>query len=103
MLNINVVSPQEITGYNLTSLKESKESSATASYPNPFSENFTIDNANGKFNTYSIITIDGREIVNGSLGKGIEVVQTNEWSNGVYFLRLNSQNGTSNTSKIVKK
>jgi len=103
MLNINVVSPQEITGYNLTSLKESKESSATASYPNPFSENFTIDNANGKFNTYSIITIDGREIVNGSLGKGIEVVQTNEWSNGVYFLRLNSQNGISNTSKIVKK
>ena len=49
------------------------------------------------------MTIDGREIVNGSLGKGIEVVQTNEWSNGVYFLRLNSQNGISNTSKIVKK
>jgi PKD repeat protein len=103
MLNINVVSPQEITGYNLTSVKESKESIAAASYPNPFSENFTIDNANGKFNTYSIMTIDGREIVNGSLSKGIEVVQSNEWSNGVYFLRLNSQNGISNTSKIVKK
>jgi hypothetical protein len=49
------------------------------------------------------MTIDGREIVNGSLSKGIEVIQTNEWSNGVYFLRLNSQNGISNTSKIVKK
>ena len=103
MLNINVVSPQEITGYNLNALKESQESIANANYPNPFSENFTIDNANGKFNTYSIMTIDGREIVNGSLSKGIEVVQTNEWSNGVYFLKLNSQNGISNTSKIVKK
>lgn len=103
MLNINVVSPQEITGYNLTSLQDSKKSIATASYPNPFSENFTIDNANGKFNTYSVMTIDGREIVNGSLGKGIKVVQTDDWSNGVYFLRLNSQNGISSTSIIVKK
>lgn len=103
MLNINVVSPQEITGYTITSINESKENVATISYPNPFSDNFTIDNSNGKFNTYSINTIDGREIINGKISKGIQNIQTTEWSNGVYFLKLNSMNGVSKTSKLIKK
>ena len=103
MLNINVVSPQEITGYSTTSVKESKENVSVTTYPNPFSDNFIIDNINGKFNSYSINTIDGREIINGKISKGLETIQTSEWSNGVYFLKLNSANGVSKTSKMIKK
>lgn len=95
---INVVSPQQITGF-VTSAKpdENKEASI---FPNPFSNSVMISNSTATH--YEVYAIDGRLVLNGNLTDGQVVLSTSEFQSGIYLLNLIEKSGARSVSKMIK-
>lgn len=68
--------------------------------PNPVMDVVTIS-SNSKCN-YSIIDINGREVLAGTMQSKSATINVEGLQSGVYFVRLSSENGTT-TQKIIKK
>ena len=70
-------------------------------YPNPVKNQLTVDllnNQNEEIGTYQIIDINGRIILRGSLSNGLNQVNVEDLSKGIYILNAGSLN-----KKFVKE
>ncbi|MFZ9028774.1 MAG: T9SS type A sorting domain-containing protein [Crocinitomicaceae bacterium] len=68
-------------------------------YPNPTSEILNIANATD-FDSYSIVSLDGKTVSEGSVKNSIEVSALIE---GVYLINLIDKAGNSTTKRFIKK
>jgi hypothetical protein len=71
-------------------------------YPNPNLGEFVIELNNGFVKTYEVTDLTGRVIMNGSTAKDKMNVNINAFANGVYFVKVKS-NDTVEIIKIVKQ
>ena len=70
-------------------------------YPLPFSKEFTIE---GEIisSPFSIVDIYGREMINGIMKDVRAHLNTENWTNGIYFLRIENKHGVI-VKKLIKK
>ena len=70
-------------------------------YPLPFSKEFTIE---GEIisSPFSIVDIYGREMINGIVKDVRAHLNTENWTNGIYFLRIENKHGVI-VKKLIKK
>lgn len=68
-------------------------------YPNPASETLNISDATN-FDSYSIVSLDGKSVSEGSVKNSIEVSTLIE---GVYLINLIDKAGNSTTKRFIKK
>ncbi len=67
---------------------------------NPFMNNLVI-NSNAQESNIIVTDVSGKIIINGKLNFGTNIFQTDNWSQGVYFLNVQNKLGSSN-QKIIK-
>lgn len=96
---INVFSPAGITGYEITGIEKVENTFKT--YPNPFSEMFTIAGADAK--SYQLFSVDGKLVKQGIVNDDVTNVSTSDLKSGIYFLNILKTDGTSTVLKISKK
>jgi len=81
---------------HVTEYLDVKSISNTVSvYPNPATDNFTIKrtiNTNESIEIYSAL---GVLMYSGKLENNIETISVKDWSNGLYFIRIKGENGSS--------
>ncbi len=70
-------------------------------YPNPTTDIVTIETDENLFN-YSVYDINGREIQTGIFGNTNQI-NLQSASNGVYFVKVSTTQGSSATVKVVKQ
>ncbi len=84
----------------LLSNNENKISNKFEVYPNPVNEILNVKNdGNLKINTLIVSDINGREIINQK--NNFEKIRLNEIQKGIYFLKMETENGIF-TEKIIK-
>ena len=70
--------------------------------PNPFNTQLRISNPSGVTATYELVTLSGAVVRSGLL-EGDEVfVDTETLPAGIYFVRIEAQNGAKRVVKVVK-
>jgi len=87
---------------NNLSIKNTPASKTTV-YPNPTTGQLTIDNGQWKINNVEIFDIFGKKqlsIVNCQLS--INVINISHLPAGIYFVRINKENNTIETIKLIK-
>lgn len=94
---INVMSPQQVTGF-VTSVLDIEENQ-TLLYPNPFTDVVFVSAT--KASTYEILTIDGKRMQSGNLPEGQSTISASDLASGIYFF-VQTSNGSKIVSKIVK-
>ncbi len=98
---INVVSPQTITGYEVTGINDN--SSATFNtYPNPFTDVLTISAEGTSIRSFEIFSVDGKKVMQGAINGNVETVNTSTLNKGIYMLSLVDNNGARTVKKVVK-
>jgi PKD repeat protein len=98
--NINVVSPQTLTG-----VEEISSANFFAVYPNPVSSILTIslaDELKGVISFY-VYALDGRELTSGTFVKKDNILDVSEWSAGAYILETRTAEGYKSHQKIIKE
>jgi len=70
-------------------------------YPNPANDFITISNKDNSNATYSIVDINGRAVANGIITSEFNQINVQEFTNGVYFINFETENGKS-TQKFIK-
>jgi hypothetical protein len=70
-------------------------------YPNPTQNNITV-NANSIINSIELYDVQGRLLIAKTTNEDQINVDISNYSNGIYFLKVNSANGEK-TKKIVKE
>ena len=81
-----------------------EHSSITANiYPNPFTDQFTIELGSIANNTQlKIVSVEGKVVYSeNNLHSSKLIVNASNWSKGIYFVRITNNDGT-NTFKLVK-
>lgn len=73
----------------------------TTVFPNPFSDNFTIETEN-KILNYSLYDISGKQITS-TISKQELYSKNQNLNSGFYILNLSFENGTNTNYKLVKK
>ncbi len=73
----------------------------TTVFPNPFSENFTIETEN-KISNYSLYDISGKQITFTNSKQEV-YSKSQDLNSGFYILNLSFENGTNSNYKLVKK
>ena len=96
---INVVSPQNITGYDLTGI-ENVENATISVYPNPFNDVITLTGVASN-STIQLFSVDGKKVYQGNATNS--VLNTSNLSAGVYMLSITDMNGNRQVQKIVKQ
>lgn len=96
---INVMSPQEATGF-ITSVQE-LETAVSVVYPNPFTDVMYVSAS--KASNYEIIAIDGKRIQSGNLPEGQTSLATSDLASGIYFFTQQYSDGSKTVKKIVKQ
>jgi hypothetical protein len=96
---INVVSPQTITGYDITGV-ENVENSTVSVYPNPFNDVLSLSGVESN-STIQIISVDGKTVYQGNATSSS--LNTSNLSAGVYMLSITDVQGNRQVQKIVKK
>ncbi len=96
---INVVSPQEVTGFVTSAKPDDKVE--TLVFPNPFNNSVMITNANAA--QYEVFSLDGRLVLQGALLNGNAVLSTEQLNAGIYLLNLTEKSGARSVQKIVKQ
>ncbi|MCF8278371.1 MAG: T9SS type A sorting domain-containing protein [Flavobacteriales bacterium] len=72
----------------INGIEEEMDHSLTA-FPNPFNDQITVSGDWNSKAQYSVLDALGRTILSGSLNSNLQVINTTELSNGVYFLQIN--------------
>ena len=96
---INVVSPQTITGYDITGI-DNVENAAISVYPNPFNDVITLTGVSSN-STIQIFSVDGKNVYQGNATSS--TLNTSNLSAGVYMLSIIESNGNRQVQKIVKQ
>ena len=96
---INVVSPQNITGYDLTGI-ENVENATISVYPNPFNDVLSLSGVASN-STIQIFSVDGKNVYQGNATSS--TLNTSNLSAGVYMLSIIEPNGNRQVQKIVKQ
>ena len=96
---INVVSPQEVTGFVTSAKPDDKKE--TLIFPNPFSNSVVIANTNAS--QYEVFSLDGRLVLQGAVLNGNAVLSTEQLNAGIYLLNLTEKSGARSVQKIVKQ
>jgi PKD repeat protein len=99
---INVVSPQNITGYAVTISINNVSDNQLAAYPNPFTDAFILENNQSTYNLYRIFGIDGKLIDSGNLHAGANRLNGAAWAQGSYLLQLTGMKGEIKNMRISK-
>lgn len=73
----------------------------TKIFPNPFSNNFTIQTER-QISSYLLIDISGKQLIN-TLSKNELDDLSSQLNSGIYFLNLLFENGERNSTKLVKQ
>ncbi len=73
-------------------------------YPNPTTSfvNLKIDNFNFENLSYHLIDLNGREISNQKVNAAVTQIQLENYPAAIYFLKINQENTTIKTFKIIK-
>jgi PKD repeat protein len=98
---INVVSPQEITGYEAVGINENINATFNT-YPNPFSDVLIISAEGTAIRNFEIFSIEGKKVIQGAINGNVEVVNTSNLNNGIYLLNLVDENGVRSVQKVIK-
>lgn len=69
-------------------------------YPNPTSDNLHIENKLSNETTFSLMSMNGTELLHGNFTNSISI-QTRNLSKGVYFIRFSNEHGNT-IRKVVK-
>jgi PKD repeat protein len=96
---INVVSPQTITGYDITGI-DNLENAAISVYPNPFNDVITLAGVSSN-STIQIFSVDGKNVYQGNATSS--TLNTSNLSAGVYMLSITDVQGNRQVQKIVKQ
>ncbi len=96
---INVVSPQTITGYDITGI-ENVENATISVYPNPFNDVLSLSGVASN-STIQIFSVDGKNVYQGNATSSS--LNTSNLSAGVYILSITDVQGNRQVQKIVKK
>ncbi len=70
-------------------------------YPNPFSTTFSI-NATENISEYSVFDVSGKQIIKSNSISDLDT-QTSKLVSGIYFLKLQFENGKNGNYKLIKK
>ncbi len=112
VLESNGVYYVEITGSNgCTSQSASKsitnlavsalaQNTRLAIYPNPISEKLVISSP--KAGTYSLVDVNGRQVLTGTIVSGINSIPAGYLAHGVYNLHVQQENTSEQVIKVVK-
>jgi hypothetical protein len=88
------------------SLQKTREKSGVKIYPNPISNNslLTIDlpESNQNATNIAIFETNGRLLYQNTEGVGLVKIPVNDWSKGLYFIRLTANDGKTTVTKFVK-
>jgi PKD repeat protein len=98
---INVVSPAQITGFSATSIN-TVSTINNEIFPNPFSNSFTVNNANSDKINYEVYSIDGKMVQQGIITNKVETINAESLTNGLYMLSLINSKGERSVTKINK-
>ena len=82
------------------SLEENATNEAVSVFPNPVAEQLTILNANS-FSAFSLVTIDGKEVLSDRLMSGTTNVNMSQLPTGIYLLVLKGEGQQSRILKVV--
>ena len=74
-------------------------------YPNPARNFFTIEapNMDGSLTTIEVVNICGQEILKTSIASKTIKIDTALWTDGIYFIRLNTASGTLTRKLIISR
>lgn len=75
---------------------------STSIYPNPFSDEFTIEIENEKADIIILLTLDGKEVFSSKFSGNHMVIDTRNLNVGVYIVKILSNSTTVLTHKIIK-
>jgi len=100
-ITFNVVSPQEITGYEVSAIDNSSNSTFKV-FPNPFSEFLLISDEGADIKNYEIYSIDGKQVISGLVEESNHSIKTTFLNNGMYFIILTDSRGERYIKKIIK-
>lgn len=96
---INVLSPQTITGYDITGV-ENLENATISVYPNPFNDVLSLSGVASN-STIQIFSVDGKVVYQGTATSS--TLNTSNLSAGVYMLSITDVQGNRQVQKIVKQ
>lgn len=88
--------------YSVTSINENAKPIDVIINPNPFVTQFTLSNnieGNSEMYIYDIL---GRLVLNKTITKGVCTISSEDWSKGIYVLKLVSSEGMIYQCKLVK-
>ncbi|MBI9069846.1 MAG: endonuclease [Salinivirgaceae bacterium] len=91
----------KITG-TIQSSVISNKMNELAVFPNPCTNNFTIEVSNGIENVYSLFQIDGRLIQSGLIIDGRKVIDVQNFEKGTYFLKVGAGSDLKTTKIVVE-
>jgi len=98
---INVVSPQEITGFEALGINQNVNATFNT-YPNPFTDVLTISAEGANIRSFEIFSVDGKKVMQGAVNGNVETVNTSTLNKGIYMLGLIDSNGARTVKKVVK-
>ena len=101
------ITASEVQGlFNLQTLSTPtfKNDISVSVYPNPFQDKITISFENESSNAkVKLVDITGKQLYNNSFsGNSIEINNLENLNSGIYFLKIEDQNGSFTTKKIIK-
>ena len=85
-----------------TALAIGSEESNFTVFPNPFKDQFTIQNINNTYQNWELLNVDGIVMGSGLIGNPEERISTENLSKGMYLLNMKGNN-TSKSVKIIKQ
>lgn len=92
--------------FNVTSLSSGIEENGIVDvsvFPNPASDQISVNRSNGNVLTYWIMDAIGRKKIVGKMeGEGTVIISLKDISSGLYFICLTDQKGNRTTKKMVK-
>ncbi len=97
-LNPRIVCALQLGPCSLVGIDEEASSSAVEVWPNPATDNFTVNSGNTIVRRYRVLDINGREVATNSVNAARFTVARNGLAPGTYFLEL-----TLNDGRLVRK
>lgn len=88
--------------YSVTSIVENSKTTEIGIAPNPFSNQITLSLKSEEAAEVFVYDILGRKMLNKSIAKGENNINTEDWVSGVYFYKLLKEDGNIYQGKIVK-
>lgn len=90
-----------LSGGNLSN--ESFETTSFTTFPNPTLDNWTIKSSNANIQSVEIFNTLGRLVKTVEVNDTDVTINANELTSGIYFAKVNSQNNSAQTVKLIKR